>query len=507
MASPAQLPARPRWTGSPALLLSAGAALVVMSQLRWGIGALAWLAPVPLLRYLRITRGWRARTLLAVVLLGAWIAAALKITTAPLPLAFALPVGGGLGVAAAAVYLGWDLLRRRAPAWAATLAFPAWAAVVEWLQPRATPLATWGAAAYTQVENLPLLQLASVLGMAGVGFLVHWVAAWLESALSSALDGGPAPWRHGIAVGAALSAAVTFGSLRLAEPLPADSVRVAAIGTTATFTGFPVPSRAERDRIVDTLLADTRRAAEGGARIAVWTEASAVVEPGAEEDALVARGLETARRLGIEIVMAYIVPRSVQPPSFENKYAWASPAGLRQAYEKHHPAPGEPAIVGTGPLSAVEVPWGRAGGALCYDYDHPALAREHARLGVGLVALPSSDWRGIDPIHTQMAAVRAIEGGFSLLRSTRSGLSGAIDARGRFRAWQSSFDPGDRVVLADLPAVAVPTAYAAAGDVLVWIAMAGLAALALRAVLHRSTRAVPSPGAAGVASSAPEAAR
>jgi apolipoprotein N-acyltransferase len=57
-------------------------------------------------------------------------------------------------------------------------------------------------------------------------------------------------------------------------------------------------------------------------------------------------------------------------------------------------------------------------GALCYDYDFPALAAQHGSLGVDLVALPSSDWRGIDPIHTQMAAVRAIEQGVSIVRST-----------------------------------------------------------------------------------------
>jgi hypothetical protein len=31
----------------------------------------------------------------------------------------------------------------------------------------------------------------------------------------------------------------------------------------------------------------------------------------------------------------------------------------------------------------------------------------------------ASDWHGVGPIHRQMAAVRAIEGEFSILRSTR----------------------------------------------------------------------------------------
>ena len=58
--------------------------------------------------------------------------------------------------------------------------------------------------------------------------------------------------------------------------------------------------------------------------------------------------------------------------------------------------------------------FGPAAGAICYDYDFPYLGLENARLNPSLVVLPSSDWKGIDSIHAQMASVRAIEGGYSL---------------------------------------------------------------------------------------------
>ena len=78
--------------------------------------------------------------------------------------------------------------------------------------------------------------------------------------------------------------------------------------------------------------------------------------------------------------------------------------------------------------------------------------------------VPSSDWLGIDPIHTQMASVRAIENGVSLLRSTRWGLTAAYDPYARARAWQSSFDASDGVVVASLPRAGVPTLYTRIGD-------------------------------------------
>jgi apolipoprotein N-acyltransferase len=71
--------------------------------------------------------------------------------------------------------------------------------------------------------------------------------------------------------------------------------------------------------------------------------------------------------------------------------------------------------------------------------------RWHARQGAELVVLPSSDWRGIDPAHTLMTRVRAIEGGFSLVRSARWAASGAFDARGRVRGWMPATEHNERV--------------------------------------------------------------
>jgi apolipoprotein N-acyltransferase len=107
---------------------------------------------------------------------------------------------------------------------------------------------------------------------------------------------------------------------------------------------------------------------------------------------------------------------------------------------------------------------GRVSGAICYDYDFPRLGLEHAALDVDLVALPSSDWRGIDPIHTEMAAVRAIEGGHSVVRSTRFGLSAGIDPYGRMRGTLSHFDGTERVLVTSLPRHGVRTVYGAIGD-------------------------------------------
>ncbi len=171
--------------------------------------------------------------------------------------------------------------------------------------------------------------------------------------------------------------------------------------------------------------------------------------------------------LDIYLAAAYVVPVSENPFLYENKYILFDSEGLtRQTYFKHHPVPGEPAVKGTGPIDVVESDFGRLIGAICYDYDFPEIGRKHGRLKSDIIFVPSSDWRGIDPIHTEMVKLRAIEGGHSVLRSARWGLSAGIDSYGRIRGWLSDFDSGDKILLANLPVSGTVTLYSIIGDTL-----------------------------------------
>jgi apolipoprotein N-acyltransferase len=134
------------------------------------------------------------------------------------------------------------------------------------------------------------------------------------------------------------------------------------------------------------------------------------------------------------------------------------------------------------------------GGAICYDYDFPAMAREHALAGADLVVLPSSDWRGIDPVHTFMARVRAIEGGFSLLRAVRWAPSAAFDAHGRARGWMPATGDTDGVMVTHVPVGRTATTVVSLGDQPVALAAVVLLAL-IGVALTRSRKArFPWPG-------------
>jgi apolipoprotein N-acyltransferase len=264
-----------------------------------------------------------------------------------------------------------------------------------------------------------------------------------------------------------------YGSLRVDHYNSGSRVqiKVAAVGTDSKVGGLPLPAKHIRELNRDTLFDRTEKAAASGAKLVVWNEASTVVLPD-EEDALKDRLKHLSRDNQIALMASYIVFVSEQPFNYENKYGMYLQDGTEAlTYHKHQPVPGEPALKGNEPLETVSIDGMKVGGAICYDYDFPYLARSIGREGADIVGVPSSDWRGIDPIHTKMAALRAIEQGHSIVRSTRYGLSAAINPVGEMEAQMSSFDQNDRIMIAQLPESSIFTLYSVIGDILVYLCM------------------------------------
>jgi apolipoprotein N-acyltransferase len=447
----------PRWA-----YLSMGALALPLAGLKWNIAPLAWVAPVPFLLYLRAYSGtrWHRGLLLLATLAGANLLT-IKFLTAPVPWMLAPSYGVPIALVTWLVYVSWNAIRLRAGERWSLYAFPALLALAEVAAYRLTEVGVWGATANTQVEDLRLLQLASLVGVSGIGFLM----AWCASLVALVIADRRALARIDVAAFlVALALTYTYGSLRLHREQPGETVTVAGVVADLGPTPAGLPSGDTVERNTNELFARSERAADRGARLVVWNEAATIVTRG-DEPSFIERGQDLARRRGVDLVLAYIVPLSETPFSMENKYVWISESGdVLETYFKHHPVPGEGSVRGTDPLRALARPYGFAAGAICYDYDFPEMSLGHAAAGAGLVVVPASDWRGIDPYHTQMARIRAIEGGFSVVRPVRWATSGAFDAYGRQRAAMSHFEDNDRVLLATVPTTPAPTLYASIGD-------------------------------------------
>ena len=449
---------------NPIWYLAMGIATMALTHMSFSIEIMAWISSVPFLIYLNLTNGWKSRLAFSLALLLAWSCVVTKIVTDPIPLVLVFLYSIPITLFHLPGYLLWSKFKNQRHS---LLIFPALMVIMEWIQYSFTPFASWGIVAYTQHDNLALIQSVSLFGLAGLSFLIYWVNACfakiiVKRKISFSTLHLPA---------AVMLVLFVFGAIRynISKTKSIETITVAAIGTDSEVSGLPLPTPENNQQIKTALFNRTSTAAKGGAKIISWTEASTFIMP--EDEVKWVNSLQDlAAKLDITLVAAYVVPISTDPLIYENKYQLINPKGeVEHSYLKHEPVPGEPAVQGKSPLKVVNLKDTRIGAAICYDYDFPYLAKGYGEIGADIVIVPSSDWRGIDPVHTQMALFRGVEQGHSILRSTRLGLSAAITPYGEMSSQMSSFDNNNKIMHGHLPTKGITTLYSIIHDSFVYL--------------------------------------
>src|SRR4029077_16748245 len=187
-----------------------------------------WLAPIPVIAIAPRLHGSAAFILGAIVwLLGEmnqwkYVTHAIELPPHITILYFVVPaVIFGFGVLFARSFI------RRGSLFLASLAFPVYWVAYEYLTAMASPHSTWGNLAYTQMNCLPVIQIACVTGIWGISFVVFLFAGTIAALLSGA---GLAWQRRALAitVGVIICGVFVFGKWRL-ESNPSQSVAVTLI--------------------------------------------------------------------------------------------------------------------------------------------------------------------------------------------------------------------------------------------------------------------------------------
>lgn len=459
---------------------------------RWMTPIAPWLAPVLFLHFAHHLPP-------PTVMLCIWLAMACALGVSlrgivPIPgLAFlALPVICGL--AGALPYAIDGLLGPQIPSFWGTLIFPAAWVMLELVNARWSPYGSWGSVGYTQHGALPLIQLASVTGLWGIGFLIAWFASVVNWCW--ALQFEWAAIRHGVLIYSGITAAILlWGGLRIALAPARTTVRIAGIGWPKGIVEreefvraiMPDMTGEEREklneafrRIQDAFLTRSAREAHAGAKIIVWPEANLIVFHD-DEAAFIERARTLAREQEIYLVMGMATLYPGERYTFRNHAVLLTPQGETvYDYTKITAVPGfekQYSLPGDKPIPFADTEYGRIASPICFDMDFDAIIRQVGRGRADLMLNPASDWKDIMPLHQQMAEFRAIENGTALFRIARWGGSGAVDPYGRRLAWMDDFSAADNVMVAQVPVGAgVRTLYACIGDTFAWACVAGLVA-------------------------------
>ena len=445
-----------RWHILTALLCGA---VLAISRDTGQFGWLALAAFVPLL--VMALRAPRPRDVALLLFVPAWMAEAgpMWFYGQLLPMVYGLAVAQALVFMLAALFM--RALYRRFPAGVAPLGFAAMLAAIDYLHGLVSPNGSFFALGYTLVDVVPLLQTASLAGVAGLSFLAAVIPAGLAVLYVKPRDlSGTLAWS------VPALAALAYGVWQLAQPA-GPTVRIALLSD---------------DRYAGRVLNHPEAAPEVAAAFARQVAAAAAHAPAAivVPEKILAAGTVLAPPAG-SVVVAGLDGPAPQGGRL-NIAALYRPGAPVDTYLKKRMVPGYEAdyVRGTGEL-VTRLGDVHAGIAICKDMDFAQDLRLYGRRDVGLMLVPAWDFDRDAYLHGRMAVVRGVENGFAVARSASQGLMTLSDAHGRIVAERrTAHDPG--ILVGDLPTGRGGTVDSRIGDVFAQVAVAAwLVLLALLA--------------------------
>ncbi len=369
------------------------------------------------------------------------------------------------------------LLRRSA--WALFTYPAAWAAI-HTVMAALAPDGDWGLIGYSQGDHPLVLQIAAIGGVAAVAFLVSLPAAAVATAFTLA-DSGDGLWRGRMAYAAAAVlglAATGYGVVRLAQPVTGQTVVFglmavdADIGPRATATYVAL--------IRKRYLTGVETLAKAGAEVIVLPEKIAVGDPG--QIGLWRAALAGAARdqgVWLEAGLAITHPDGIRNMA----YLYAPDGREVAAYRKQFMAPPERVEGYSAGTDYAVTPVGgaRYGLAICKDMHFARLARAYGQRDAAVMLVPAWDFGHIDQwMGARMTAMRGVEQGFAVVRTSKEGLLSVSDPHGRIVAEAESAAGAGQSLLATLAVEPRrPTLYGQIGDLFGWLCLAFVAGMIL----------------------------
>jgi apolipoprotein N-acyltransferase len=423
----------------------------------------------------------------------------------PVPLAVLvwLLFAAGTGFYTALVAWGFARVRRVSGNWW-PFAVAAWFCALEFLNPQL--FGYLQGVAWYQVPEVFLIVAAT--GVSGMSFLVIACNALVLQGLE--LDAGrrgfaTRGWkvRAGVFATLVLGAAV-FSHARLADIAAAESsatpLRIAII---QPFHTIPIRDEMERQRgdvFAKDHIALSREAiaaSPGPIHAFVWPEGALRVEPARRSNAAV---LEFARETGAEVWTGanhWETERGRVSGAHNSAFRIRADGTIDRRYDKNILVPfGEyMPLVDYLPVleriklpgnfqAGTEVPVYESGGArfvflVCYEAIRNVFVREALGADANLLVNVTVDaWYGElseQSQHLMLAAIQSALNGVPLVRSTTTGISAFVDARGVLTAQSGNFTR--EFLVEEVRPVRVPGLYSKVGEWFAWLCVAVAAAL------------------------------
>jgi apolipoprotein N-acyltransferase len=450
---------------------------------------LLWFAPLPVLLFANRASWWGILVTAAL----AWFLGSLNMwhyyqEALELPPSLVARIFATLALVFALAVLLYGTLLRRGAWWSALVAVPALWVSFEYLLNLTSPHATAGNLAYTQLEFLPFLQLASLTGPWGMSFML----LLFPSAIAIGLYLRRLAPKQAVHIASASMGVIVlvmiFGALRLAQPAPGQPIKVGLIASDSPTSPQVADEGAPTAKLFLDYAREASKLAARGAQVIVLPEKLGVaVDPDIRYSDALFQAL--ADKTNATIVAGLI---HVAPPRKYNQARVYAPGAPVLSYDKEHMlAPFESVFTPGTSLTLMSEPSGTWGVEICKDMDFTPLSRQYGNASTGLMLVPAWDFDEDRWFHGHMAVMRGVESGFSVVRAAKRGYLTVSDNRGRILAETTSDSAPFATLLAQVPATHDSTLYLLLGDWFAWLALLLLAFTLVRCVVPPIDRSQP----------------
>lgn len=410
--------------------------MCIISGLCWYFGNgligdfwyLLWIAPMPML-YIAFTNSGRATfiTSFTAYLIGrlSWFSYLERVATLVPAIIFTI----ALPLFFALIVLLARKTAHKTNAWYAIFAFPAFFTTYEYLFIKFAPDGTAASIAYSQMNCLPVIQIASVTGILGITFLITLIPSIIALALFYRNE--QAKLKYIIAIGGTIVAAVLlFGILRLNSEPSGSSIKAGMTVLDEDAHNTSDHPNIEKDKAtLDNYLLQVPKLAAQGAKVVLFPERALSIDK-ANETAVITALSNAAKQNHVYLIAGYTNLREVKERN--SALVINADGNVILSYNKTHLVNGlETQFTPGNKIGLFKYDGIQAATAICKDMDFQDYIRQYGAGEPSIMFAPAWDFIVDDWLHCRMAILRSVENGFPQVRAAREGRLTINDYYGR----------------------------------------------------------------------------
>lgn len=312
-------------------------------------------------------------------------------------------------------------------AWYNVFTFPVLLTLFEWVLLKFSPDGTVTSIACSQMNFLPVIQIAAVTGILGITFLLTLVPAAV--ALGWQYRGNKKVWIPAtVLTSIVLVATFLFGVLQLVRRTQPDTLKAGMAVLDEKYHHFTDHPDLNEEAVTAAQYAATiSELAREGAKLVLLPERAINLnkETAAKILPLLAR---TARENKVAIVFGFT--NMMGDTSRNSAMAISSSGDFIDQYNKVHLVKGLEDRFLPGNTPCLFIHNNRTAGlAICKDMDFPLYIQQYHN--IGFMTVPAWDFSVDSWYHARMAILRGVENGYSVIRAARQGRLTISDCYGR----------------------------------------------------------------------------